>query len=85
MEHDRVIVLENRRIEDAGLTQTDPSLDSRVGDDTFGKCFGQTVMVVCGHTDRITGSTPMQGFTTVPHLCYRTDINHFGLLIFGLR
>ena len=85
MEHDRVVVLENRRIEDTRLTQRCPGLDARVGDDTFRLRFGQTVVVVCRDADRVTCATPMKRFAAVAHLSYRTDIHHFGLLVSGLR
>ena len=59
MEHNGVVVLEDRRIENAQLPQTDPSLDARIGDDAFRHGFGQSVMVVGGNTDRIAGTSPM--------------------------
>ena len=85
MEHDRVVVLEDCRIEDTRLTKGYPRLDARVGDDTLCQGFGQTVVVVCGDTDRITCASPMERFATITHLRYRTDIDHFRLLLFGLR
>ena len=81
VEHDGVVVLENSRIENTRLTQTHPCLDTRIGDDALGLCFGQTVMVVCRHTYRVTGSTPMERFATVAHLSYGTDIDHFRLML----
>ena len=85
MEHDRVVVLEDRRIEDTGLTERCPGLDTGIGDDPFRLRFGQSVMIVCRDTDRIPCSTPMEGFPTIAHLGYRTDIDHFRLLVFRLR
>ena len=84
MEHDRVVVLEDRRIENTRLTKRYPGLDARVGDDAFCERFSQPVVVVRGHADRVAGTTPMKRFTAVTHLGYRTDIHHFGLLVLGL-
>ena len=84
MEHDRVVVLQDRRIENAGLTQRDPGLDARIGNDPFRHRFGDTIMVIGRDADRVSCPAPMKRFTAVSHLRYRTYINHFGLLVLGL-
>ena len=84
MEHDGVEVLEDSRIEDARLPQGRPLFDAGIGDDTFGKSFGKSVMVVRGDADRVACPSPMERFATVAHLGYGPHIDHFGLLVFGL-
>ena len=85
VEHDGVVVLEDGGVQDTRLTQTRPLFDARVGDDAFRERFGETVVVVRRHTYRIACASPVQRFATVTHLRYRTDIDHFRLLVFGLR
>ena len=84
MEHNRIIVLQDRRIENTGLTQRDPGLDARIGNDPFRHRFGDTIMVIGRDADRVSCPAPMKRLTAVSHLRYRTDINHFGLLVLGL-
>ena len=84
MEHDRVVVLEDGRIEDTRLTERNPLFDRRVGDDTLCLRFGQTIVVISRYADRVASTSPMQRLATVAHLCHTTDINNLGLFVLSL-
>ena len=85
MEHDRIVVLQYRRIQDTRLTQTNPLLDTRVRDHPLRLHLRQTVVVICRHTDRIACPAPVQRLTPVTHLGYRTYIHHLRLIVLTLR
>ena len=59
VEHNWVVVLQNSRIQNTRLSQTHPFLDARIGDKPLCGHFGDAVMVVSAHTNRITCTTPM--------------------------
>ena len=84
MEHDRIVVPEYRRIKDTRLTQRHPGLDTRVGNDTLSRNFGQTIMVIRRDANRISRTAPMKRFAAVAHLRHRTYIDHFRLFLFRL-
>jgi len=68
MEHNRVEILEDARIEDARLAKRHPVADARFDDDTFGDSFGDSVMIVNRDHYRVASTAPVERFVAVRRL-----------------
>ncbi len=81
VEHDRVVVLQDSRVENTRLAQAHPTSDGRVGDDPLCRHLGQPVVVVRRYAYRVACTPPMERLAAVAHLCHAAYIDHARLLV----
>ncbi len=75
VEHDRVHVFEDLRIEDAGLTQGDPLLQTGLSEDALRFDLGNGIVVIDGDFDRVSATAPVHGLTAVTGLGDGADVD----------
>ena len=84
VEHDRVEIGEDSRMEYARLPKAHPSAYGGIGDNPFSQRLRDAVMIVGTHAYRVARSAPMKGLASVAHLRNASYIDHFRLMLNGL-
>ena len=75
MEHDRIHVFQNGRIEDTRLTQRNPVTQTGFRENRFRAHFADCIMVIDADFDRVAGTCPVNRRVAVAGLGHSADIN----------